>query len=182
MELLYSNRDYSAAIPLLVKAPSWQAARARGGGVDCLCGPDSTSVQAFSRLVGPDRGNPEGIAPDYHGICSATDGLADAISRLAGQEYADVFRDILRDQRMGPSRCFLVGSRVIIKSQRPDTCDFLTGLLNDGDIQFLLCLMGAIVKRRCPTALDVVTRLSSHPDREVAKQANAAVRKLSEKK
>ena len=93
-----------------------------------------------------------------------------------------MFRDILRDQRMGPSRCFLVGSRVIIKSQRPDTCDFLTGLLNDGDIQFLLCLMGANRQAACPTALDVVTRLSSHPDREVAKQANAAVRKLSEKK
>jgi hypothetical protein len=180
MELLYSNRDYSAAIPLLLDHLGKPHEPGVVGSIACaLIVPQcKRSPQVLSALIDAFRRESRRTPRDR----SATDGIADAISRLAGQEYEEVFRDILRDEMMGPSRGFLVLSRVIIKSQRPDTCEFLTGLLDDGDIQFLLCVIGAIVKRRCPTALELLDRLSSHPDSEVAKQAKAAVKKWSKKK
>ena len=180
MELLSSKRDYSAAIPLLVDHLGKPHEPAVVGSIArALIVPQcKRSPQVLSALIEAIRRESRRTPRDR----SATDGLADAISRLAGQEYEDVFRELLRDQRLGPSRGFLVLSRLILKSQRPDTCDFLTGLLNDGDTQFLLGLMNAIIKRRCPTALELLDRLCSHSDSEVAKQAKAAVKKWSIKK
>jgi len=175
-EFVYTTRDYSPALPILTEhlgkphIPRVVTVIARSLMVPQAKG----SVSIVTRLIEVFRRT--SMRPGGEQVCKEAVGYA--ISRLASPVFEDAIRELLLDKSHGDGRACLLLSNVIIRSRRPDTCDLLTGLLED--TPSMVCFtLDALAKRRCVQAAEAVRRLVDSPDRDVAKRAARALKKLT---